>query len=210
MAAELNRLVTTLSSDPPWVTSTWPSSWMNETGDELVNMTSSSMPDNKSIPTYMTLLMTLACGLILVVGLVGNCLVPVVIWNNRDLRNSTNLFLLNLSLADILVLCVSMPTVLIEMMEHAEAWIFGKFMCKFLFFWFVVLWELLAAGRAGHISFGHLVIGWLVILRRTCSVGAPSKQKKNLASSIKNGQKRPASGYSSPTCGARRERKKKG
>ena len=134
MAAELNRLVTTLSSDPPWVTSTWPSSWMNETGDELVNMTSSSMPDNKSIPTYMTLLMTLACGLILVVGLVGNCLVPVVIWNNRDLRNSTNLFLLNLSLADILVLCVSMPTVLIEMMEHAEAWIFGKFMCKFLFF----------------------------------------------------------------------------
>jgi hypothetical protein len=81
-------------------------------------------------PAYVSLLMMLSCGLILVVGLVGNCLVPVVIWNNRDLRNSTNLFLLNLSLADILVLCVSMPTVLVEIYERRDTWIFGKIMCK--------------------------------------------------------------------------------
>ncbi|EFX67981.1 hypothetical protein DAPPUDRAFT_1192, partial [Daphnia pulex] len=81
-------------------------------------------------PAYVSLLMMLSCGLILVVGLVGNCLVPVVIWNNRDLRNSTNLFLLNLSLADILVLCVSMPTVLVEIYERRDTWIFGKVMCK--------------------------------------------------------------------------------
>ena len=82
-------------------------------------------------PAYMSLLMTLACGLILVVGLVGNCLVPVVIWNNRDLRNSTNLFLLNLSLADILVLCVSMPTVLVEIHQKPEVWVLGQFMCEY-------------------------------------------------------------------------------
>jgi hypothetical protein len=74
--------------------------------------------------------MTVACSIILVVGLVGNCLVPVVIWNNRDLRNSTNLFLLNLSLADILVLCVSMPTVLVEIHTGPEIWILGQIMCK--------------------------------------------------------------------------------
>lgn len=81
-------------------------------------------------PAYMSLLMTLSCGLILVVGLIGNCLVPVVIWNNRDLRNSTNLFLLNLSLADILVLCISMPTVLVEI-QRPEVWKLGQVMCKF-------------------------------------------------------------------------------
>lgn len=92
------------------------------TGDDVM--------DDERFPAYVSLLMMLSCGLILVVGLVGNCLVPVVIWNNRDLRNSTNLFLLNLSLADILVLCVSMPTVLVEIYERRDTWIFGKVMCK--------------------------------------------------------------------------------
>ncbi|KAK4029863.1 hypothetical protein OUZ56_022821 [Daphnia magna] len=90
------------------------------TGDDVM--------DDERFPAYVSLLMMLSCGLILVVGLVGNCLVPVVIWNNRDLRNSTNLFLLNLSLADILVLCVSMPTVLVEIYERRDTWIFGKVM----------------------------------------------------------------------------------
>lgn len=92
---------------------------------------SSSEEEDERFPAYVSLLMMLSCGLILVVGLVGNCLVPVVIWNNRDLRNSTNLFLLNLSLADILVLCVSMPTVLVEIYERRDTWIFGKVMCEF-------------------------------------------------------------------------------
>ncbi|XP_057379574.1 growth hormone secretagogue receptor type 1-like [Daphnia carinata] len=92
--------------------------------------TADDVLDDERFPAYISLLMMLSCGLILVVGLVGNCLVPVVIWNNRDLRNSTNLFLLNLSLADILVLCVSMPTVLIEIYERRDTWIFGKVMCK--------------------------------------------------------------------------------
>lgn len=114
----------TSSADPPW--------WMNGTlGEEdLKNGTSSLVEMAEGFPAYMTLLMTLSCGLILVVGLVGNCLVPVVIWNNRDLRNSTNLFLLNLSLADILVLGVSMPTVLVEIHQRPEVWILGRAMCK--------------------------------------------------------------------------------
>lgn len=95
-------------------------------------------------PAYMSLLMTLSCGLILVVGLIGNCLVPVVIWNNRDLRNSTNLFLLNLSLADILVLCISMPTVLVEI-QRPEVWKLGQVMCKF-----------------STLNFFHFRVGWIL------------------------------------------------
>ena len=114
-----------LSTDPPW---------NRMLTDQSSN--ASALPglehDNSDgpFPHYMSLFMTVACTFILVVGLIGNCLVPVVIWNNRDLRNSTNLFLLNLSVADILLLCVSMPTVLVEIHSEPEVWILGDFMCK--------------------------------------------------------------------------------
>ena len=92
---------------------------------------------DRGIPAHMSLIMTISCSLILVVGIIGNCLVPVVIWNNSDLRNSNNLFLLNLSLADILVLCVSMPTVLVEIHQaDPEVWILGRIMCESPFFSF--------------------------------------------------------------------------
>jgi len=102
------------------------------TNNSVCNESSSSTNGYAPYPAYLTMLMSLACSVILVVGLIGNCLVPVVIWNNRDLRNSTNLFLLNLSLADILVLCVSMPTVLVEIhnQPEKEVWVLGQFMCK--------------------------------------------------------------------------------
>lgn len=41
--------------------------------------------------------------------------VPIVILKTKDMRNSTNIFLINLSVADILVLMVCTPTVLVEM-----------------------------------------------------------------------------------------------
>jgi len=118
-----------LGSDPPWSTVTTNLS----TDQHLIfrdsNETLTHMEEMTAFPAYMSLLMTLWCGLILFVGLIGNCLVLVVIWNNRDLRNSTNLFLLNLSMADILVLCVSMPTVLVEIHHPPEIWILGPVMC---------------------------------------------------------------------------------
>ena len=126
-----------LESGPPW--SSTVATTNLSIGQNLVlrdpNATLSHMEEMTVFPAYMSLLMTLSCGLILVVGLVGNCLVPVVIWNNRDLRNSTNLFLLNLSLADILVLGVSMPTVLVEIHHRPEIWILGQVMCKYTIIW---------------------------------------------------------------------------
>lgn len=41
--------------------------------------------------------------------------VPIVILKTKDMRNSTNIFLINLSVADLLVLLVCTPTVLVEM-----------------------------------------------------------------------------------------------
>ena len=51
----------------------------------------------------------------LAVGVVGNVLVLIVILTSKSMRSSTNLFLLNLSIADLLVLIVCCPNAMIEM-----------------------------------------------------------------------------------------------
>lgn len=49
----------------------------------------------------------------------------------KDMRNSTNIFLTNLSIADLLVLLVCTPTVLVEVNSRPETWVLGQEMCKF-------------------------------------------------------------------------------
>ena len=56
----------------------------------------------------------------------GNLLVIVVILTSKVLRSSTNLFLLNLSVADLLVLLICTPSVLVEIATRSDAWIMGK------------------------------------------------------------------------------------
>ncbi|KAM7424810.1 hypothetical protein PAMA_000935 [Pampus argenteus] len=75
-------------------------------------------------------------GLIFVVGVVGNCLVMVVIGKVRyggggGWRRSgspTNIFILNLSVADLgfLLLCVPLHATVYSL----EEWVFGAFLCK--------------------------------------------------------------------------------
>lgn len=82
-------------------------------------------------PLYMRIIATLACLIIFTIGVCGNLLVPLVVIKTKYLRNSTNLFLINLSVADLLVLIVCMPTVLIELHSRPETWLLGEAMCKY-------------------------------------------------------------------------------
>ena len=50
----------------------------------------------------------------------------VVILTSKVLRSSTNLFLLNLSVADLLVLLTCTPSSLVEIATRRDAWIMGK------------------------------------------------------------------------------------
>jgi hypothetical protein len=89
------------------------------------------------IPLYTLFTVTILYVFIFMFGTVGNILVAFVIWRNREMRNSTNVFLMNLSLADLLVLLVTMPTALMEL-HTREKWHLGEAMCKStLFFPFV-------------------------------------------------------------------------
>lgn len=65
------------------------------------------------------------------VGVTGNMLVALVIWRQHDMRSSTNYFLLNLSIADMLVLLICVPAGLVETYNPMTGWPLGKFMCKY-------------------------------------------------------------------------------
>ncbi|KAK2139551.1 hypothetical protein LSH36_1724g00000 [Paralvinella palmiformis] len=67
--------------------------------------------------------------IVVILGCLGNVLVIVVVIKNRDhYRNTTNLFILNLAIADVLflVFCVPFHAVIYTTIK----WPFGEFMCK--------------------------------------------------------------------------------
>uniref|UniRef100_A0A182MCK2 G-protein coupled receptors family 1 profile domain-containing protein n=1 Tax=Anopheles culicifacies TaxID=139723 RepID=A0A182MCK2_9DIPT len=88
---------------------------------------SSEMPQ---IPEYIRATSMVFCIIIMCLGVIGNIMVPIVILKTKDMRNSTNIFLTNLSIADLLVLLVCTPTVLVEVNSPPEVWVLGEEMSK--------------------------------------------------------------------------------
>ena len=71
-------------------------------------------------------------GLILLVGLFGNSLVAYIILSDRKMRaNVTNLFILNLALADFWLLVVAVEEIVRDAL-HQEHWVLGLSACKAL------------------------------------------------------------------------------
>ena len=82
-------------------------------------------------PCYMLVTVTLLYIVIFVTGIIGNSLVIVVLWRNQAMRSYTNCLLGNLSIADLLVILVCMPTAVLDL--HAkEVWYLGSAMCKYI------------------------------------------------------------------------------
>lgn len=81
-------------------------------------------------PSYIRTTSMIFCIVILGIGVIGNIMVPLVILKSKDMRNSTNIFLMNLSIADLMVLLVCTPTVLVEVNSKPETWVLGEEMCK--------------------------------------------------------------------------------
>lgn len=74
------------------------------------------------MPAYIRLTTTIILSCLLVVGITGNVLVPIVIAHSKDLRNSTNVFLVNLALADLLVILICLPTGFVELHSSPGVW----------------------------------------------------------------------------------------
>lgn len=89
--------------------------------------------DSMSIPVFPAYIRHTSvafCVVIMCLGVIGNIMVPVVIFRSKDMRNSTNIFLVNLSVADLMILLVCTPTVLVEVNSKPETWVLGEEMCK--------------------------------------------------------------------------------
>ncbi|BFY98642.1 hypothetical protein BsWGS_01682 [Bradybaena similaris] len=83
------------------------------------------------LPIYITVYVTLINIIIFFVGIVGNVLVIVVIARVKDMRTTMNLYLVNLSAADLLVLFVCQPTAMLELYAK-ERWLLGNVVCKLI------------------------------------------------------------------------------
>jgi len=110
------------ASNPP------PSAAINETFLEN-SSTIANITDSLILPAYIAYTSFVLFSLVLAVGVVGNVLVLIVILTSKSMRSSTNLFLLNLSIADLLVLIVCCPNAMIEMYMRRDIWVMGKAMC---------------------------------------------------------------------------------
>ncbi|KAI2655348.1 C-X-C chemokine receptor type 3 [Labeo rohita] len=82
--------------------------------------------DQESSMYFDSIFIPVLYSLALVVGLVGNGLVLVILWKKRMGLNVTDIFILHLSLADILLL-LTLP---FWAVEAANEWIFGTALCK--------------------------------------------------------------------------------
>ena len=105
-------------------------------GDDTEDLTGNYSGPVFTTPTYILVWVTMANLLVLVTGLVGNALVIVVVTCVRDMRTPTNLCLMNLSVADLLVLLICQPSSLLEFYAQ-EKWMLGDFMCKLKEVWYI-------------------------------------------------------------------------
>lgn len=71
------------------------------------------------------------------VGLIGNSLVCFAIWRNKHMRTVTNIFIVNLSVADLAVIIVCLPSTLL--VDVTLTWFLGTVLCKIHVFLMVSL-----------------------------------------------------------------------
>lgn len=123
--------------------STWP--WTSDSEFGLQNLSiqvnssfvNGSLADDYQatleFPLYLKIWVTLTSSIIFVIGVGGNTLVPIIVWKNKQMRHSTNIFLINLALADCLILLICLPTALVELYSIPNTWNLGAFLCKYRF-----------------------------------------------------------------------------
>lgn len=80
-------------------------------------------------PAWMYVLIFCHC-IVFIVGLFGNVLVCVAVYRNHSMRTVTNYFIVNLALADALVILFCLPFSVVW--DVTSTWWFGTAMCKFV------------------------------------------------------------------------------
>ncbi|XP_075985380.1 orexin/Hypocretin receptor type 1-like isoform X2 [Anticarsia gemmatalis] len=66
--------------------------------------------------------------IVFVIGLVGNALVCIAVYRNHSMRTVTNYFIVNLAVADFMVILICLPPTVLW--DVTETWFFGTAMCR--------------------------------------------------------------------------------
>ena len=82
------------------------------------------------VHSAMQILQYVCYVVIFIVGVIGNTLVCLVVCRERRMRIVTNYFIVNLSAADLLVLCVCIPFDFGE--KITGTWPYGGFLCRII------------------------------------------------------------------------------
>lgn len=96
---------------------------------------STSLEYNQEVPEYMksvtSVLVVLHCT-VFVVGLIGNLLVCLSVYRQKSLQTITNHFIVNLAIADFLVILICLPPTVYW--DLTLTWYFGLAMCKLVLY----------------------------------------------------------------------------
>ena len=122
-------------------------------GDTLNNITF-NITDSLFYLTLWTIVVPVLFSLITIIGITGNVMVVITILTNRKLRNSTNKFLINLAISDVVFLGTCVP---FQAYKYAAfGWPFGDFWCKaiqYLLFVtaYVTIWTLVCVAAIRYV-----------------------------------------------------------
>ena len=98
---------------------------------EIFNLTNLTTLDNSGfgISNYIIVLSAFFYILVFIIGCFGNSLVIFVVIRNKYLQYNANYCLINLCIADLLLLCICMPSTFIDLFSE-EIWYLGYTLCK--------------------------------------------------------------------------------
>jgi allatostatin receptor len=97
------------------------------------NLTNSTLDDHidedvRRFERVLPVVIPVIYGMIAVCGFIGNLLVIIVVLSNKPMRNSTNLLIINLAVADLLFIIICVPSTAVSFAMHW--WPLGEFFCK--------------------------------------------------------------------------------
>lgn len=105
-------------------------------GDEMYcNMTKEeyiALLDEYIFPQPYEWVLIASHSLVFLIGLIGNALVCVAVYRNHSMRTVTNYFIVNLAVADFMVILFCLPPTVLW--DVTETWFFGNAMCRIVLY----------------------------------------------------------------------------
>ena len=99
---------------------------------EYANLSLAETIEPELMPLTTRIVFSICLSLILLIGLAGNLLVIAVVWKDRELSlSSTGAFIVNLAIADLLVLSICLPTTIAELHAPPLLWVLPATLCEY-------------------------------------------------------------------------------